>query len=253
MHKYSAQQVHEFAIYVPDLSEQLKKSKEPLLLDSKELYHRITKILRIKPGELLILFDRLIHARCTLDKIGKNNLVFQLITHEHNRLFQPSMLFALPLLKRSDTEQAVYHCVATGVTQIQLLTTAKVQRRWGGQAEYERLMRIMIAAAEQSKQFAFPTMKEPVTFDVFLQNLMQESKKVFFDPSGTPLATILQATATSLPKNIVLQIGPEGDLNIEEKKLLQRAEFDFCALTPTILRAPDAVLLGAGIFRAFFH
>lgn len=253
MHKYSAQQSHEFALYVPDLSEHVKKSPDFLSLNDKELYHRITKILRINPGELLILFDRLVHLRCTLQEIRKNDLYFKLIIHESNRLFAPSMLFALPLLKKSDTEQAIYHCVATGVTEIQLLMTSKVQRRWGGQAEYERLMRVMIAAAEQSKQFAFPALKQPIAFDAFIQTTMKESKKIFFDPSGTSLAIILQTIKTSDFNHIVLLVGPEGDLNIEEKKQIQRAQFDFCALTPTILRAPDAVLLGAGVFRSFFY
>lgn len=252
MHKHSAQHMHEFALYVADLSEQLEKGDEPLVLSDKDFYHRITKIIRLKPGELIILFDRLVHIRCTLHEVKKNSLSFQLITQEPNRLFKPAICFGLPVLKKHDTEQAVYHCIATGVTEIQLLKTAKIQRQWSGDAEYERLTRIMIAAAEQSKQFAFPELQKPIPLEAFIEMIEPGSKKIFFDPSGTSFMTLLKTMETVSP-TIVLLIGPEGDLNIEEKKQLQRAGFEFCALTPTILRASDAVLLGAGIFRSMFY
>jgi 16S rRNA (uracil1498-N3)-methyltransferase len=250
VHPHSAHQIHEFALYVADLSKRIKKDGT-IMLDDADLYNRVTKILRLKPNTLLILFDQLIHARCTLEKIEhKNSLVFTIIIQESNRLFHPFITFGLPLLKKNETEQAVYHLVTTGVTHIQLLITTKVQHRWHEQ-ELERLMRIMIAAAEQSKQFALPTIHVPIALDTFVETMPQNYKKIFFDPSGTSLNQIMQQPMTA--EHLVLLVGPEGDLTIEEKKQVQQRGFDFCALTPTILRAPDAVLLGAGIFRSLYN
>jgi 16S rRNA U1498 N3-methylase RsmE len=45
-------------------------------------------------------------------------------------------------------------------------------------------------------------------------------------------------------------VGPEGDLAATEKTELKRAQFTFCALTPTVLRAVDAIRIGAGMLRS---
>ncbi len=49
---------------------------------------------------------------------------------------------------------------------------------------------------------------------------------------------------------LVICSGPEGDLTCEEKRMLADANFLFCALTPTVLRAQQAVAVGLGSFRS---
>jgi RsmE family RNA methyltransferase len=51
----------------------------------------------------------------------------------------------------------------------------------------------------------------------------------------------------------VLFVGPEGDLTDQEKVLLKQNGFIFCALTPTILRACEAIALGAGVVRSILR
>jgi len=45
-------------------------------------------------------------------------------------------------------------------------------------------------------------------------------------------------------------IGPEGDLTAQEKELLKERGVQFLRLTPTILRAQQAVVVAMGIFRS---
>ena len=47
----------------------------------------------------------------------------------------------------------------------------------------------------------------------------------------------------------MLLIGPEGDLALQEKELVA-GKMQFCALTPTILRASQAAALSIGIVRS---
>lgn len=49
---------------------------------------------------------------------------------------------------------------------------------------------------------------------------------------------------------LMLLVGPEGDLSNEEKNAVHTAGFIMCALTPTILRSVHAAFLGAGIMRS---
>jgi 16S rRNA U1498 N3-methylase RsmE len=51
-------------------------------------------------------------------------------------------------------------------------------------------------------------------------------------------------------KRYILFAGPEGDLLDAEKFLLQKVDFHFVRLTPTVLRAQQAITLGAGLVRS---
>ena len=57
--------------------------------------------------------------------------------------------------------------------------------------------------------------------------------------------------AGSLIEPIYGSVGPEGDLTLEEKAYLKQLGFVFCALTPTVLRAQQAVALGLGVLRSY--
>jgi len=52
-----------------------------------------------------------------------------------------------------------------------------------------------------------------------------------------------------IEKTIMLVVGPEGDLTVDEKKLLSSAHYTACSLTPTVLRSEEAATLAAGIIR----
>jgi 16S rRNA U1498 N3-methylase RsmE len=47
--------------------------------------------------------------------------------------------------------------------------------------------------------------------------------------------------------------GPEGDFTLEEKELLKKHNFIAAQLTPTILRAQQAVAISLGVVRSFFR
>ena len=109
----------------------------------------------------------------------------------------------------------------------------------------------MIAAAEQSKQYRIPTLHEPKPFEECIQQI--ENATFFFDPAGKELLPIIQSLHAEQPKGISLMIGPEGDLTAQEKFLLKERGVQFLRLTPTILRAQQAVAVSMGIFRSLIR
>ncbi len=75
------------------------------------------------------------------------------------------------------------------------------------------------------------------------------AKKIFFDPEGMPLKELL---ATLNPEETLVGCtGPAGDLTHEEKSWLREQGFEFCALTPTVLRAEQALTVGLGVLRSY--
>ncbi len=251
----SNSQAHEFAIFVPDLTKN-QPVHEPgnhFSLAIPDLYHRLVRVLRLQPGKMVVLFDRTHHLRCEVETIEKDPRltvrIHDIVTHQ---MLTPQVTVWLPLLKRDDLDTALYALHELGVNSIQLITTQKTQRAWSGEKEMERLERIMGAAAEQSKQFVFPALHAPVPLANLLSAEESTGTRIFCDPAGSDLWTVLKETRGYSPESLTLLVGPEGDLTYEEKEQVRAAGFIFCALTPTVLRAHQAVSLIAGIIRSVF-
>lgn len=239
---------HEFALYVSDFPSVELKKGVVVEFHEPEFVHRVSRVLRLDVDDNVILFNAAYHLSVVIKKISKNGILVELESVGHNKVFKPYITLLLPLLKREALEQAIYSAVELGVNKIQLLITEKVQRHWQPK-ELDRLKHIMIAAAEQSKCFAIPQMVEPI----LLVDLPLSGRIIFFDPEGEALADVLtknigQGSADSF----TVIIGPEGDLTESEKFYLQKQQALFVRLTPTILRAQQAVALGVGILRSFF-
>lgn len=245
---------HEFALYAQNLSSVVRSLaiNQEWHIEQPLLVHRVVNVLRLKKEEMFIVFDRQYHVVCKLIAYDKKTVTVVIEKKEPNTILSPSITLWLPLLKRDDLNQAIYSAVELGANEICLFTSQKVQRKWGKEKEHERLTRIMIAAAEQSKNFAFPVLHEPISFEDFIEKKMVGTQ-IFFDPTGAPLLSLLNDVHKTKPMHLDLLVGPEGDLTSLEKKLLQKREIMFCALTPTILRAAQAIAVGLGSFASIFR
>lgn len=233
---------HEFALYNPLLSE--KTEEKFLHIVEKELVHRISRILRLNPKDSLVLFDKTRHAEAVITSIDRDSVTLEMNKFFDNTPAMPQLIMQLGLLKREALEQTVESLTVFGVNKIQLFISEKVSRKWGGPKEFERLERIMIAAAEQSKQFVLPQLSEPILFEEMLKQ--QHSKRaIFCDPTGNSLIPLICKGT----EETTMLVGPEGDLTLYEKELLQQKEYAFCRLTKTVLRSELAATLVAGIIR----
>lgn len=238
---------HEFAIYYENLSALINQYSlgADIFLKSSDLYYRLVTVLRLKPQDMCILFNRDYHIKVAFKSIfKKEEIVLQLLERQENKILKPEIVFYLPLLKREALEESVYSLVELGANGIQLINTEKVQRKWGGTKEFDRLSKIMIAAAEQSKNFKFPVLHEPIS----LQEINFTCPTIFFDIHGDNVLNSIKKL--SKEQKISLLIGPEGDLTSQEKQWLIDQGVIFCALTPTILRARQAVVVALGIYRS---
>jgi len=245
---------HEFAFFIPQLSVICAQKSAPFIymLNDQELVHRMVQVLRLQKNDACIFFDSQIHATITICEIIKNktiNVRIEKITLTVP--LKPMITFLLPILKKEALEEAVYALVETGINRIVLITSTKTQRHWGGHKEIERLQRIIIAAAEQSKQFAPVQLIEPAPLKQACDNYVSNKKAaLFFDVQGTALVNSFLLKKDVMQESITVLIGPEGDLTEQEKELVDGCGFVRIKLTPTILRASQAAALGAGIIRS---
>ncbi len=232
---------HQFAFYIPDI-----RSGEFELTD-KQLVHRIVHVLRVRVGDVCIFFNRNVHTIGTITVISKRSITVKSTVLVTNSIWQPPITFFLPLLKRENLEQAVYGLTELGVTEIYLTRTEK-SLTIISEKQFQRLEKIIIAAAEQSKNFAFPTLKMPIEFIEAIKQLPEHS--IFFDPEGQSAESVLNVLKENKNQPIGLLIGPEGDLTKQERDLLRQRKVLFCSLTPTVLRSYQAAIVGVGIIRS---
>lgn len=243
---------HEFAIFTESL-EPFKSNLDSgrvIDLDDPELYHRITRVLRLEMDESFILFDRTRHAHLQISQINKRSIQCSVIAVFFNPTYAPEINVLLSVLKKDALEQAIYGLTELGATTIQLVHTEKVHRTWGGPSEMERLQRIIVAAAEQSKNFALPTLYEPISLEDAIARYSTSGMKIFCDMQGEQIVPLLARSYVENPHAYALFIGPEGDLSFDEKARLRAADYYFCRLTPTVLRSVQAVSLAVGLIRS---
>ncbi len=150
-------------------------------VDDRLLCHRIMHVLRLNKGESFTLFDSHKHLECILEEVNERKLHATVSAYECNAVFAPHITFIVPLLKKEAFEESIYTLTELGANAIQLVNTKKTQRTWGGQKEQERIERIMQAAAEQSKNFAYPKVAEPVSMQTAIGAIHRVDNEVFTD------------------------------------------------------------------------
>jgi len=246
---------HEFAFYLENSTDTIDAfdREDNIHIESAEIAHRLSHIIRAEEKDRFILFDRKNNTTLELKEIIKNKIIrANIIKKEKNTILQPTINFIIPLLKRDYFEASLYSLTELGANTITTVITKKSQKKWLRQKANKRFLHIITSAAEQSKNFSFPELKAPVSLEDYINEVNVEKKSVciFFDPQGENLETVIQKINIQPFKKINLMIGPEGDLAKEEKNMIKNKGFIFCRLTPTILRSCQAVAVGLGAFRS---
>jgi 16S rRNA (uracil1498-N3)-methyltransferase len=252
MQAKSKDQKHEFALYTEQLESVINGSI--LTLDGP-IAHRIHSVLRLKPEDRLILFNSKIKATVSIQKYEQRKVKLTVVQVQHIKAPQIKLCVFLPILKPDAFESALYSCVELGAYSVQPIITEKIYKVYMRETDVERWHKIMQAAAEQSKNFFIPVLEPVIKFDQMINYISQINKRstcsIFFDCAGEPLSQILPTLNQFL--NIIILLGPEGDLTTEEKQELKKLQVLFCALTPTVLRAPQALVVGLGAAQSWLN
>ncbi len=248
---------HTFAIFYDGLSVAARgKSRgSAFTITDRDLANRVQRVLRLSAEDELILFDTKKQITCRLDagaKVLKTKLSLVIEALSELAPLAPTITLAPALLKRDDFAQTMRLATVFGANNVLPLLTEKVQRKWGGDKERDKLTKVAIAGAEQSKQFVLPKLYEPKQLRPYLTSLAKEKdiKKIFLAADGVPFLEVLNEIAQEKPAHTVIVCGPEGGLTADDRSLLLRAGFIRTALTPTVLRSVEANALALGAVRS---
>lgn len=130
-------------------------------------------------------------------------------------------------------------CTEIGIDEISFLQCKRSERK---EIRLERLEKIAIQAAKQSKKAFLPKINEMQKFLAFLENLREQHTGKWIahlsDSQKVDISDIHQYKGS----HIVL-IGPEGDFEKEEIEAAQKAGFEAINLGNSVLRTETAALL----------
>lgn len=238
---------HEFAFFVRTLPASLAVGTSYKIGDA-DVAHRMVYVVRIEEDDTAVLFGLKHVATVRIATVKKSVILCTVLAFRPIERLAPSVSWYLPLLDREAFEESVSILTSMGATDITPIITEKSESRL---RSIERIERVMIAAAEQSKQFALPIVHPVVSLlesDACTQT--NRIKTLFFDPAGTNAYDVMTEIRATAGKPLACIIGPEGDLTVAEKERLRASGVFFCALTPTILRAEQAVTVAMGLIRS---
>ena len=216
------------------------KTKDKIFISNKEIIYQVRKVLRLKTGKKIILFN------------NKNQEVLVKILNFDNSLIMGEIIDAksincelqkeinlyISILKKENFELVCQKATEIGVRRIIPLIcdyTVKLNLKM------ERLYRIIKEAAEQSGRGIIPELWDICSFNQAIKNIKSNGLNLFLDPSGKDFKD-LKKIKSSFNMNVF--VGPEGGWSGAELNLAQTMQFSIIKISPFILRAETAALIG---------
>jgi 16S rRNA (uracil1498-N3)-methyltransferase len=200
--------------------------------------HYLSKVLRVKPGHKLALFngrDGEFSAEITL--VNKRDIQVQLasVCSQHPEQLLPVHI-GLGLSRGERMDYAVQKATELGVTQITPLFTEFSEVRLDVDRAEKRTshwQKVASSASEQCGRCTVPVIANPISLTQWLTGVPR-GQGFLLDHTGS--AGFIGVK----PSAIFLLIGPEGGTSDVEKQLALQAGFTAVRLGPRVLRTETA-------------
>jgi 16S rRNA (uracil1498-N3)-methyltransferase len=215
--------------------------QDNLRIDNFEIYNQIRNVLRLKPGEQIILFDgNLNEAQAEILNIDSENKTIDTILIKKTKIDRASdkeVILYCSILKRENFELVVQKVTEIGISKIVPIICERTIKT---EIRKERLEKIIKEASEQSGRITVPELKDAISFDQAIESAKENDSNLLFDISGE----LVKSYETN-PHKIGLFIGPEGGWSEEELELAKSSNFKTIRLSELTFRAETAAIIAS--------
>ncbi len=216
---------------------------------SDQTHNHLVKVLRLKSGDLLQLFNgdgRDYQARLTEVEKRRSKAVIELRTERQNE--SPLKISIGQGLSRGERmDWAIQKATELGVHHITPLFTERSEVRLSAERQVKRSkhwQQVAISACEQSFRATLPTIDEPGSLSEWISSVDADLKLVLH-PHTTPLVL----GEIEKPSSVALLIGPEGGLEEQEVQEAIDQGFHPWLLGPRVLRTETAPIAAAAVLN----
>ena len=206
----------------------------------KSQSHYVTKVMRIKIGEIFSLFNSSGEWEAKILTLSKSIVEFNITKQLRQKESTKEMWLAFSPIKSNYFNFMIQKATELGVTKfIPIIFDRTIVRK----INKERLEKVIIEAAEQSNRINVPSIEEPQSLKDFLSN---EKMDLIFTDLNSQNKKIDLGKLTNNPTCVI--IGPEGDFSEEEReKILSFKGVQPIKINENILRSETAVISALSI------
>lgn len=219
------------SVYHPQL-------KEVFCICGQE-YHHLSRVLRVKPGDVILLNDgKGFLAKAVIKDIDKKSVRFELL--EEAVWHEPVSHFAIAfsLLKNKHDDLIVEKCTELGCTEFYPFISAYSVRKGEDTSRFER---IALSAIKQCDNPWLPYVNSVHTLKETIKQVKEQGYTPVFCSEHRP---DIWLSDLKLPSNIkpCFFIGPEGGFSAEEIAYLEQEKLDQITISKLVLRAETAAI-----------
>lgn len=203
--------------------ENLDENTQNLIIKDHEIVHQLTKVLRVKNGEKIILFNgkNNIDFIFEIKNIAKREIEVSKLFQEENHSeinFELTLYNALPN-KLEKIEFIIQKATEIWFTKFVFFSSKRSQKLNISENKFTRLQKIIIEAAEQSGRSHIPEIV--IQEESILENI-PEGENIFFHTKNHNSQSIKDINITN-KKNINLFVWPEWGWDETEVSLLEKS------------------------------
>lgn len=235
------------------LVEQTQISNDRFKIEDRSQNKKIRQVLRLQPGDKVLLFDgEGTEYLCELEIVSNEMVTGYVVeknTVSENLRFNITLAQALP--KAGKLDEIVRMCTEVGVTRFAFFESdySVPKLKDFRENKLERLNKIIEEAARQSERAILPDISGVFTFEEVIKSENFDGKLLFSTEKGFEPADIDKLKHIYIKeqaKNILIIIGPEGGFSKTELAKAQESNVLFAKLNLPILRTETAGVVAAG-------
>ena len=218
------------------------------------LFTHLSKSLRIREGENICVGDEhRFRYRVRIDHLKAKSLQASVLEKiEGPPAPSAPIVLVQAILKGDRMNWVIQKATELGVAEIIPLLTSRVIARPPadrGQTTRERWQRIAVDAAQQSEQWAYPKVIQPMTLSELFKHVPYPALRcALLERSGEQSLDSLSIDHT-FQGTIALVVGPEGGWTQEEMQEILDQRFQPITLGKSILRSETAPLVALSILQ----
>lgn len=217
----------------------LKFDKNVLIIREPRVVFQLNKVLRMKVGASLHVFDGEQEALVQIQSLDRKQVTVEFQSHIENQVeaqLKVSLYQGIPK-KPALFELVVQKATELGVTDIYPLITERTENR--RMTKFDRLNLIALEATEQCGRLKIPQLHHPVNFEEVIPQL--KNAYIGYEYESGKLLSDYHSDLQKA-QEIQLIIGPEGGLSESEISLAKSSGLHSFSLGRRILRTETAAI-----------
>lgn len=212
-------------------------------LTEEKLVHQLKDVFRLEVEDRFMIFNGTgLEVEVKITHLSKKSIYCEILKNinglVHSDQLPRQITLAFALLKGEHTEMVLEKCTELGVTTFQPLITDRTVKTG---FRKDRCKKIITEATEQSGWSTLPSLQEPTSLKVFLENQKNLENIFVMNMDGESIANLFAQKERGAREATVL-IGPEGGWSDEERNLFKDLNLQTFSLGKQTLRAETACI-----------